>query len=131
MIDRVKNGVKIISRNLFIFYPIFSAVYNQEWLILQTIYVLNNEILQKNPRCIIKSGFKSRAGYNGASRILYSKYTPSLHHLDQTGDLTSKTMALLSYNKSGWDMMAQFQLKQILRLDKNYLHNTSTHYYLV
>ena len=46
--------------------PLVTAVYNQEQVILQTIYVLNKEILQKNPRFIIKTGFKSRAGYNGA-----------------------------------------------------------------
>ena len=34
----------IISHSLYIFNPFFSAVYNQEWLILQTIYVLNKEI---------------------------------------------------------------------------------------
>ena len=39
-------------------------VSNQEWLILQTIYVLNKNILQSNPPFIIKSGFKSRGGYN-------------------------------------------------------------------
>ena len=33
-----------ISRGLYIFTPFFSAVYNQERLILQTIYVLNKEI---------------------------------------------------------------------------------------
>ena len=31
---------------MYIFYPFFSVVYNQEQLILQTIYVLNKEILQ-------------------------------------------------------------------------------------
>ena len=34
----------IISRGLYIFYPFFSAVYNQEQLILQTIYVVNKEM---------------------------------------------------------------------------------------
>ena len=33
----------IKTRSLYIFYPFFSAVYNQERLILQTIYVLNKE----------------------------------------------------------------------------------------
>ena len=36
---------------------------------LQTIYVLNKEILQQNLRFIIKSGFKSRAGYDGAHMV--------------------------------------------------------------
>ena len=36
----------IISHGLYIFTPIFSAVYFVERLILQTIYVLNKEILQ-------------------------------------------------------------------------------------
>ena len=77
----------IISCGLYNFYPIFhcglyskaanitdnlcnkqgnsskkSAVYNQERLIFEKIYVVNKEILQKNLRFIIKSGFKSRAG---------------------------------------------------------------------
>ena len=43
--------------------------YNQEWLILETIYVVNKEILQKKIR-----GFISRAGYNGACSI-YSDIT--------------------------------------------------------
>ena len=33
----------IITRGLYIFTPFFSAVYNQEQLILQTIYVQNKE----------------------------------------------------------------------------------------
>ena len=33
-------------RGLYISYPIFTAVYNQEGLILQTIYILNKESLQ-------------------------------------------------------------------------------------
>jgi hypothetical protein len=37
----------IITRGLYIFAPFFTAVYNQERLILKTIYVVNNEILQK------------------------------------------------------------------------------------
>ena len=36
----------IISRGLYIFYSFFAAVYIVERLILQTIYVLNKEILQ-------------------------------------------------------------------------------------
>ena len=54
------------------FTPYFSAVYNQERLILQTIYVLNKEIFQKNLQFIIKSVFKSRVGYNSASMVYYS-----------------------------------------------------------
>ena len=52
----------IISRGLYNFYPIFTAVYIQKRLILQTI-------LQTNPRFIIKSGFKSRVGYNGGHTV--------------------------------------------------------------
>ena len=37
--------------------PLFTAVYNEEQLMLQTIYALNKEILQKI------HGFKSREGY--------------------------------------------------------------------
>ena len=36
---------------------------------VQTFSVINKEILQKNPRFIIKSGFKSREGYNGACTV--------------------------------------------------------------
>ena len=50
---------------------LFSAAYNQEPFILQTIYVLNKEILQKNPQFIIERGFKSRAGYNGERTVAH------------------------------------------------------------
>ena len=56
------------------FAAFFNAVYNQERLILQTIYVLNKGILQKNPRFINKSGFKSRAGYDGAQTVSIKIY---------------------------------------------------------
>ena len=36
----------IITRDLYIFIPFFTAVYIVEWFVLQTIYVLNKEILQ-------------------------------------------------------------------------------------
>ena len=36
----------IITRGLYIFTPFFNAVYIVERLVLQTIYVLNKEILQ-------------------------------------------------------------------------------------
>ena len=36
---------------------------------LQTIYVMNKENLQKNLQFIIKSGFKSRADYKGACTV--------------------------------------------------------------
>ena len=36
----------IITRGLYIFTPFFTAVYIVEQLVLQTIYVLNKEILQ-------------------------------------------------------------------------------------
>ena len=61
--SKYHTGV-IISPGLF-----FTAVYNQEQVILHTIYVLNKEILQKNLLFIIKSGFKSRAGYNGMRTV--------------------------------------------------------------
>ena len=35
----------IIAHGLYIFYPIFTAVYILERLVLQTIYVLNKEII--------------------------------------------------------------------------------------
>jgi hypothetical protein len=40
----------IISRGLYVFTPFFTAVYNQERLTLETIYVVNKETFQ------IKSG---------------------------------------------------------------------------
>ena len=56
----------IISRGLYIFTPFFSAVYIVERLILQTIYVLNKEILQF-------LGLKS-AVYNQEQLILQTIY---------------------------------------------------------
>ena len=53
----------IISRGLYIFYPFFTSAYNQQQLILKTIYLVNKEILQK------KSVYKSGAGYNGACTV--------------------------------------------------------------
>ena len=35
----------IISRGLYVFHLIFTAVYIVEWLVLQTIHVLNKKIL--------------------------------------------------------------------------------------
>ena len=52
----------IISRGLYIFYPIFTAAYIVELLVLQTIYVLKTEMLQN-------FGLKS-AGYNGACTVV-------------------------------------------------------------
>ena len=40
----------IISRGLYVFTTFFTAVYIRKWLILQTIYVLNKDILQLNSR---------------------------------------------------------------------------------
>ena len=47
----------IITEGLYNFTPIFTVVYICKRLILQTIYALNKEILQKNLRFMIKSGF--------------------------------------------------------------------------
>ena len=41
----------------------------QSSYLIQTIYVINKEIWALNPRFIIMSGFKSRAGYNGAHMV--------------------------------------------------------------
>jgi hypothetical protein len=49
----------IISRGLYIFTPFLTAVYNQEWLILQTIYLLNKGILQKNQEWVIMARVRS------------------------------------------------------------------------
>ena len=63
----------LISRGLyFFFFPIFTAVYIVVRLVLQTVYVLNKEILQflglKNA-VYNQERFKSRAGYNGARTL--------------------------------------------------------------
>ena len=42
----MKNGLKKPQAAAYNFTPFFTAVYNQERLILQTIYVLNKKILQ-------------------------------------------------------------------------------------
>ena len=48
MIGRMYTNrtLAIIARGLYIFYPIFTAVYILERLVLQTIYVLKKKILQ-------------------------------------------------------------------------------------
>ena len=43
---------------------------NQERVILQTIYVINKEINYQNLRLTIRSGFKSRVGYNGGCTVV-------------------------------------------------------------
>ena len=53
-----------LSSSLYIFYPIFTVVFNQERVLLQKTYVQNKKILQSNPRFIIKSSFKSWVGNN-------------------------------------------------------------------
>ena len=58
-----------ISPGLYIFTPFFITVYNQKQWIIETIYVVNKTFFQKNPRFMIKSGFKSREGYNGAYTV--------------------------------------------------------------
>ena len=67
---KVAYHTRAIIRSAFKFFiPFFTAVYNQEQLILKTIYVVNKKILQKIPRFIIKSGFKARAGCIGACAV--------------------------------------------------------------
>ena len=53
----------------FVYFLAHFSFYNQDQLILQTIYVPNKDMSAKNPRFIIRSGFKSRAGYNGACTV--------------------------------------------------------------
>ena len=48
--------------------PFFSAIIIK---LLQTIHVLNKEIWAQNPWFMIKSGFKSRSGYNGMCTVVY------------------------------------------------------------
>ena len=48
-----------------LFTPFFTAVYNQELLTLQTIYVLNKEILQENPQFIMACGLKALHSFWG------------------------------------------------------------------
>ena len=52
----------IISRGLYYFTPSFTAVYNQDQLRLETIYVVDNEFLQKNLRFITESSFQIKSG---------------------------------------------------------------------
>ena len=52
----------IISRGLYYLTPSFTAVYNQEQLRLETIYVVDNEFLQKNLRFITESSFQIKSG---------------------------------------------------------------------
>ena len=67
----MKNEVKIMQAAACKFFiPFFTVVYIQTQLILQKIYVLNKEILQKDLRFIIKSNFKSKAGYSGARMVV-------------------------------------------------------------
>ena len=59
----------IISRGLYVFYPIFHC-----GLYLKAANITNNLCTEqgnssKNPRLVFKSGFKSRAGYNGARTV--------------------------------------------------------------
>ena len=48
----------IISRDLYPFYPIFHCGLYQEWLILETIYVVNKETLQKQSAVCNQEGVK-------------------------------------------------------------------------
>ena len=50
----------ITSRGFYIFTPFFTAVYIVERLILQTIYVLNKEILE--PKIRIQERFQIKSG---------------------------------------------------------------------
>ena len=56
-------------------------IYIAERLVLETIYVLNKEILQflgLKSAVKIKSGFKTRAGYNGTSTVYITKSVSSI-----------------------------------------------------
>jgi hypothetical protein len=72
MMCRLKNPntmCAITSRGSYIFYPKFTAVYIVWQLILQTIYVLNESILQildLKFAVYNRERFKSRGGYKGA-----------------------------------------------------------------
>ena len=52
----------IIARGSYIFYPVFSAVYNEERLILQTIYVLNKEVLNLKAAVYSQERFQTKSG---------------------------------------------------------------------
>ena len=58
-----------IHQNLFKYWFTLSHFALDDPVVLETIYVVNKEILQKNPRFIIKSGFKSRVDNNGACTV--------------------------------------------------------------
>ena len=55
----------IISPACLFITTFFIAVYKARALILETIYVVEKESLQKDLWFLIKNGFKSRTGYNG------------------------------------------------------------------
>ena len=80
---KVAYHTRAIIRSAFKFFiPFFTAVYNQEQLILKTIYVVNKKILQKKSTVYNKVRFqlfKSRAGYNGACTVVYLKYIYSIY----------------------------------------------------
>ena len=52
----------IISRGLYIFYPIFSAVYIQKRLILQTVYVLKSGNSSKISAVYNQERFQIKSG---------------------------------------------------------------------
>ena len=63
------------------FTPIFIAVYNQERLILDTIYVLYKEILLQNPRFITKSWLEWRMYSISNMRPIFSEPAQSVSAL--------------------------------------------------
>ena len=75
-----------------------TGVYNAERFVIRwNFYDL------KNPRFIIKSGFKSRAGYNGA-RTVYAIDFSELLDIHNT-----KTLVSRSYESNKWPLLTVFQ----------------------
>ena len=60
----------IITRGLYIFYPIFHCSLDCRSVLLQTIFVLNKYFFQfLGLKCAVKSTSRSRVGSNGARTV--------------------------------------------------------------
>ena len=119
MLQFAYRTLAFISRGLYI----FSVVYNQELLILDTIYVVNKDILQKNLWFIIKSGFKSRLDYNGACTV----YTQSYHMMNlNTHTYNYSTGFMFEKNVKIREQKNRFELNfQISKLDYRFRINSN------
>ena len=87
--DLVYQRPAIISLSFYMFYPIFTAVYIVEWLVSQTIYVLDKEILRfLGLKSAVYNRFRSKACYNGESAVFSLQMKPcncNIFFLGQAG----------------------------------------------